>query len=166
MPGFPGRPGLRGLYEVIAIDDSSDDATWDIISEFASRHSNVVPVSAKPKPDDWMGKNWACMEGVRQGDRGSFAGHGRRHEAFQKNDIDLQSRTCSRCNLDALSVIPRMLTLDVWTRITLPMISTFLPHQVLCAEREPTRQRRRVTFLEAFSYCEGTPTRISEPTRA
>ncbi len=112
-------------YEVIAIDDSSDDATWGIISEFASRHSNVVPVSARPKPDGWMGKNWACMEGYGKatGDLLLFTDADTRHS---KKMISTAVAHLLSFNLDALSVIPRMLTLDVWTRITLPMISTFL----------------------------------------
>lgn len=50
-------------FEIIAIDDSSDDATGKIISEYAKRHEKIIAVSAKPKPDGWMGKNWACMQG-------------------------------------------------------------------------------------------------------
>ncbi|MDX1595725.1 MAG: glycosyltransferase, partial [Nitrosopumilaceae archaeon] len=30
------------------------------------------------------------------------------------------------CDLDALTIIPKMLCMDIWTKITLPMISTFL----------------------------------------
>ncbi|MFB5625705.1 MAG: glycosyltransferase, partial [Nitrosopumilus sp.] len=52
-------------YEIIAIDDSSTDSTWKIISQYAKQNSKVIPVSASPKPDGWMGKNWACMEGYK-----------------------------------------------------------------------------------------------------
>ena len=50
-------------YEIIVINDSSEDNTGKIISEYAEKHANVISVSAKPKPEGWMGKNWACMEG-------------------------------------------------------------------------------------------------------
>ena len=49
-------------YEIIVIDDSSDDNTGKIISEYAKKNSKIIPVTAKPKPEGWMGKNWACME--------------------------------------------------------------------------------------------------------
>ena len=112
-------------YEVIAIDDSSEDDTWEIISEFAARHPKVVPVSARPKPDGWMGKNWACMEGYAKatGDFLLFT------DADTKHSKKMMSTAVAHLlsfELDALSVIPRMLTLDAWTKITLPMISTFL----------------------------------------
>jgi len=53
-------------YEIIVIDDSSEDATGEIISEYAKKHSKIISVSARPKPEGWMGKNWACMEGYRE----------------------------------------------------------------------------------------------------
>jgi len=50
-------------YEIIVIDDSSEDSTGKIISEYTKKSSKIIPVSARPKPEGWMGKNWACMEG-------------------------------------------------------------------------------------------------------
>ncbi len=129
--GFVGRC-LESLaiqdyedYEIVVIDDSSEDGTWGIISEFAQRYPNVVPVSARPKPEGWMGKNWACMEGYRKatGDLLLFTDADTRHS---KKVISMAVAHLISSDLDALSVIPRMLTRDVWTRITLPMISTFL----------------------------------------
>jgi cellulose synthase/poly-beta-1,6-N-acetylglucosamine synthase-like glycosyltransferase len=43
-----------------------------------------------------------------------------------KNVISLAVSHLISFNLDALSAIPKMLTFDFWTKITLPMISTFL----------------------------------------
>ena len=53
-------------YEIIVIDDSSDDATGKIISEYAEKYSKIIPVVARPKPEGWIGKNWACMEGYQK----------------------------------------------------------------------------------------------------
>ena len=52
-------------YEIIVIDDSSDDATSQIILEYAKKNSKIISVKAQKKPDGWMGKNWACMEGYK-----------------------------------------------------------------------------------------------------
>jgi chlorobactene glucosyltransferase len=41
-------------YEIIAIDDSSEDATGDIIAKYATKDKKVVHVSAGPKPDGWI----------------------------------------------------------------------------------------------------------------
>ena len=112
-------------YEIIVIDDSSDDSTWKIISEYAKMNSKIVPVSAKPKPDGWVGKNWACMEGYHKaaGELLLFTDADTNHS---KNVISLAVSHLNSFDLDALSAIPKMLTLDFWTSITLPMISTFL----------------------------------------
>jgi len=112
-------------YEIIVIDDSSDDATGEIISEYAKKYSKIVPVSARPKPEGWMGKNWACMEGYRKatGELLLFTDADTNHS---ENIISLAVAHLISFNLDALSAIPKMLTFDFWTKITLPMISTFL----------------------------------------
>jgi len=112
-------------YEIIVIDDSSEDNTMKIISEYAERFDNVIPVSAKPKPEGWMGKNWACMEGYGKatGELLLFTDADTKHA---KNVITLAVSHLNSFNLDALSAIPKMLTFDFWTNITLAMISTFL----------------------------------------
>jgi len=112
-------------YEIIVIDDSSEDSTGKIISEYAEKHSNIIPVSARPKPEGWMGKNWACMEGYKKtsGELLLFTDADTKHA---ENVISLAVSHLNSFNLDALSTIPKMVTLDFWTNITLPMISTFL----------------------------------------
>lgn len=112
-------------YEIVVIDDSSEDRTKEIILEHAEKSSKIVPVSAKTKPEGWMGKNWACMEGYRQssGELILFTDADTTHA---KNVIKLAVEHLNSFELDALSVIPKMLTFDFWTKVTLPMISTFL----------------------------------------
>ena len=112
-------------YEIIVIDDSSEDDTGKIISEYAEKHTNVIPVFARPKPEGWMGKNWACMEGYKKasGELLLFTDADTNHA---KNVVSLAVKHLNSFNLDALSAIPKMLTFDFWTNITLPMISTFL----------------------------------------
>ncbi len=112
-------------YEIIAIDDSSEDSTGKIISEYAKKNSKVIHVSAREKPDGWMGKNWACMEGYRKatGELLLFTDADTTHKP---NVISLAVSHLLSFELDALSTIPKMLTFDFWTKITLPMISTFL----------------------------------------
>ena len=112
-------------YEIIVIDDSSDDNTGKIIFEYAKQYSKVIAVSARSKPEGWMGKNWACMEGYKKatGDLLLFTDADTQHS---KNIISLSVNHLNSFNLDALSAIPKMLTFDFWTNITLPIISTFL----------------------------------------
>lgn len=112
-------------YEIIVIDDSSDDNTGKIIAEYAKENSKIIPVTAKPKPEGWMGKNWACMEGFRKssGELLLFTDADTKHS---KNVVSLAVAHLQSTNLDALSTIPKLMTFDFWTNVTLPMISTFL----------------------------------------
>ena len=112
-------------YEIITINDSSEDSTGDIIKKYSEKFPKVVFVDAKPKPDGWMGKNWACIEGYKKasGDLLLFTDADTVHTS---SVISLAVSHLLSLELDALTVIPRMLCLDKITKITLPMISTFL----------------------------------------
>ena len=112
-------------YEIITINDSSNDTTGDIIKKYSEKFPKVISVDAKPKPDGWMGKNWACIEGYKKasGDLLLFTDADTVHTS---SVISLAVSHLLSLELDALTVIPRMLCLDKITKITLPMISTFL----------------------------------------
>ena len=112
-------------FEIIAIDDSSEDKTGEIIEEFAEKDSKIIHVTAREKPENWMGKNWACMEGFKKvtGDLILFTDADTK---FEKNVITLAVSHLQSENLDALTVIPRLRCIDRITKITLPMLSTFL----------------------------------------
>ena len=112
-------------YEIIAVDDSSDDNTWKIINEYAKNNEKVVPVKADPKPEGWMGKNWACIEGFKHavGDLLLFTDA---DTTYSKSVVSLAVAHLLSEKLDVLTVIPRLICVDALTKITLPMLSTFL----------------------------------------
>ncbi|MDH3824943.1 MAG: glycosyltransferase [Nitrosopumilus sp.] len=135
-------------YEIIIIDDSSEDSTGKIISQYAKQNSKIIPVSARPKPDGWMGKNWACMEGYKKatGELLLFTDADTTHA---KQVISLAVSHLLTFNLDALTAIPRMLSIDFWTKITLPMISTFL-HTRFSAIRVNDPSKKTGYFFGSF----------------
>lgn len=112
-------------YEIVAVDDSSDDATGRIISGRAAADPRIVHVRARPKPDGWMGKNWACMEGYARasGDLLLFTDSDTVHSP---RAMPLAASALLGGGLDAVTAIPRLVCRDAWTRTTLPVISTFL----------------------------------------
>ena len=135
-------------YEIIAINDSSKDSTGDIIKKYSEKYPKVIFVDAKPKPDGWMGKNWACMEGykIASGDLLLFTDADTTHTS---SVISLAVSHLLSLKLDALTVIPRMLCLDRITKITLPMISTFL-HTRFSALRVNDTSKNTGYFFGSF----------------
>ncbi len=135
-------------YEIIVIDDSSEDSTGEIIKKYAKENSKIIHVSARPKPKDWMGKNWACMEGYQKV-TGELLVCTDSDTKYSSNVLSLSVSHLFSLNLDALTVIPKMLCFDNWTRITLPMLSTFL-HTRFSALRVNDPSKKTGYFFGSF----------------
>src|SRR5574337_118054 len=135
-------------YEIVAIDDRSDDRTGEIIKKIAKDNTKVKYILAEPKPEKWMGKNWACVEGFRKatGELFLFTDADTTHA---RNTISLAVSHLLSENLDALTVIPKMLCLDIWTKITLPILSTFL-HTRFSALRVNDSSKKTGYFFGSF----------------
>lgn len=58
-------------YEVIVLDDDSSDRTYDICSEFATKHSAFKVIKGKELTSQWLGKNYACYQLAKQA-KGEF----------------------------------------------------------------------------------------------
>jgi chlorobactene glucosyltransferase len=135
-------------YEIIAIDDMSDDNTGDIIKKIATKNPKVVYVLAKPKPEGWTGKNWACVEGFKRssGDLLLFTDADTVHT---HKTISLAVDHLSSDELDSLTVVPKMLCLDWWTKVTLPVLSTFM-HTRFSALRVNDPSKKTGYFFGSF----------------
>lgn len=49
-------------WEVIVLDDQSEDDTFKRVEEIARTSEKLTLVSGKPLPPGWVGKNWACFQ--------------------------------------------------------------------------------------------------------
>lgn len=135
-------------YEIVVIDDSSTDRTGEIVAGYAGRDPRVVHVRAGPKPEGWMGKNWACVQGYSKatGSLLLFTDADTRHS---RRAISLAVGHLDSSGLDALTASPRMLCLDFWTRVTLPVMSTFL-HTRFSALRVNDQSSKTGYFFGSF----------------
>ncbi|MFZ0326931.1 MAG: glycosyltransferase family 2 protein [Nitrososphaeraceae archaeon] len=112
-------------FEIIAINDSSTDRTGEIMDQYSKNNRRVVVLHIGPAPDGWVGKNWACYQGYLRssGDILLFT------DADTVHSSQLMTRAVTVLmvqKLKALTIVPRLMCNDVWTRITVPMLSIFL----------------------------------------
>ena len=110
-------------YEIIVINDSSTDKTDELIRNFSSINSKITYLEIDQTPEGWTGKNWACYQGYLNSTGDLFL--------FTDADSILSSTSISLAvdhllskELDALTAIPKILTIDFWTKITLPILWT------------------------------------------
>ncbi len=52
-------------FEVIAVNDRSDDRTGAILAEIAKHDSRLIVVHGEALPEGWIGKSWALAQGAR-----------------------------------------------------------------------------------------------------
>ena len=135
-------------YEIIAVDDCSQDNTGQIIKKIAEKNPKVIYALADPKPEKWIGKNWACFEGFKRatGDLLLFTDADTTHS---KGMISLSVSHLLSEELDALTVIPKMLCFDGWTKVTLPVLCTFL-HTRFSALRVNDSSKKTGYFFGSF----------------
>lgn len=135
-------------YEIVAIDDRSDDRTAEIIKKISQENPKVKYVLASPKPEKWMGKNWACVEGFKKS-TGELLLFTDADTIHSRKTISLSVSHLLSENLDALTVIPKMRCLDIWTKIALPVLSTFL-HTRFSALRVNDSSKKTGYFFGSF----------------
>ena len=112
-------------YEVIAIDDSSTDKTLSIISELSKKNPRLILVKTPPRPDDWIGKNWACFQGYQKSS-GEILLFTDADTVHRSDALSSAVNTMEHDGLDALTIVPKLLCYDIITKFTLPVLSVFL----------------------------------------
>lgn len=111
-------------FEVVTVDDNSDDRTLEIMKGLKSRQpfsKKLKVVSLSVKPDGWMGKTWASQQGYMNssGDIVLFTDADSLFES--RYAIELSVRQMLSDKLDALTGVPYLPLIDFWSKVVMPV---------------------------------------------
>jgi chlorobactene glucosyltransferase len=111
-------------FEVVAVDDNSDDETLKIMKNISSKKAfskKLKVVSLSSKPDGWTGKTWASQQGYMNshGDILLFTDADSLFES--KYTIELTVRQMLSDKLDALTGVPYLPLIDFWSKVVMPV---------------------------------------------
>jgi glycosyltransferase involved in cell wall biosynthesis len=112
-------------FELIAVNDSSTDNTLQILQSMSKKYKKLVIVDSPPKPRDWIGKNWACYQGYLKS-RGEFILFTDADTVHSNKVLRSAVNAIVYEQLDAISLVPRLICKDFITKVTLPVLSVFL----------------------------------------
>ncbi len=112
-------------FEVVVLDDNSDDATQSLARNAADDDPRFQTVVGAPLPKDWVGKNWACHQ------LSQIAAH--EWLLFTDADVTWHPQTLraimrhALCHqADLLTVWPTQITQTWAERLVVPMMSFVL----------------------------------------
>ena len=110
-------------YEIIAINDSSTDATSKILHKVASIYPEreIKVIDLGPKPSGWVGKSWACFQGYKRSS-GQVLLFTDADTTHAPDTISLAVKHMFNERLDALTARPRITSNNTWTRVVLPLV--------------------------------------------
>lgn len=112
-------------YEIIAVNDSSTDNTLQIMQSMTKNYKRLIVVDSPPKPQDWVGKNWACYQGYLKSS-GEFILFTDADTVHARDVLTSAVNAIKYEQLDAISLMPRLICKDIITKVTLPVLSVFL----------------------------------------
>jgi len=104
------------------LDDRSEDQTAKIIEALAHEYPDqITAISGQPKPNDWLGKPWACQQlaDASEGDILLFADA---DTWMEPNTVTKTIRTMGRDVLDLLTLWPNQQLKSFWEKMVIPLI--------------------------------------------
>ncbi len=113
-----GKP----VEEILIYDDHSDDATPEIVQEWASRDPRVRLIEPVPLPDDWYGKPFACAKLAEQA-RGDWLLFIDADTRLTASATDAILQTAQKRNVSFLACWPKVVCVSFWEKTLMPMLN-------------------------------------------
>ncbi len=148
-------------YNIYLLDDHSTDKTYQIAERFSEDYPGLVNLcKGEPKPDDWLGKPWACNQLGRMAD-GEILLFLDADTTLGPNALEQINRSFEYDSTDMITVWPHQILGSFWERAVIPLIYyalvTMLPS--IYVYRKPrwmpsfAERRFRHIFAAACGQC-------------
>ena len=113
-------------FEIILVNDESTDKTLEIMKEFEKSHpAKIKVVNVTHRDENWIGKNWACYQGYLKSN-GNLLLFTDADSCHSEKTLSLAVQNIIHNRLDAITVMPMLLCHDFLTKVTIPILTTFM----------------------------------------
>ena len=148
-------------FEILVLDDHSTDRTNTIVTDLRHDHPDLIQIfPGKPKPDDWLGKPWACHQLGKKA-TGELLLYLDADTILEPNALVNIASTFPHYNLDMIAIWPKQILGTFWEKTVIPLIYyalvTLLP--AIYVYRDPRwmpsfmKKRLRPAFAAANGQC-------------
>lgn len=108
-------------FEIIVVDDHSSDNTRSILETFP----NVRILQSKKLPSQWLGKQWACLQGYKQS-KGEVLVFLDADVRIKSNIIVETSYFLANSQFGFISIFPKQIMTTLSEKVIIPIISISL----------------------------------------
>ena len=108
-------------YEVIVLNDNSEDRTGEILSSIKSAHPELNIINGKPLIEGWTGKCFACKQ-LFSASKGEYILFTDADTLHNKNSLRDSVTIALKRNADMLTLFPKMTMVSLSEKIIMPML--------------------------------------------
>ncbi len=112
-------------YEVLILDDSSTDTTYQVVEEFCRSREKFSVIRSTPLPDGWVGKNFACHQ-LAEAARGQYLMFLDAGSTVQNGLINNAIHRMKYSRLSLLSLFPNQEMKTFGERLVVPLMHYLL----------------------------------------
>lgn len=110
-------------FEVIVVDDESEDNTSIIVQSFAEKDKRVKLLKINFLPEGWMGKNYACWQGFKNSSGEFLLFTDADTRVINKKLVEYAVSKMLEKRLDLISLLPGIETKSFWEKVFMPIWS-------------------------------------------